>query len=102
MLIRRSDRAATRRATSAIDTGLPMSSTRASPGAADGAGLDDQLHRLLDGHEEPGDVRVGDGDGPAPVDLGLEGGEHRPPAAEDVAEAHAQVRRLGDARRSGW
>ena len=30
--------------------------------AADGAGLDHELHRLLDGHEVAGDVGVGDGD----------------------------------------
>ena len=58
--------------------------------AADGAGLDDQLHRLLDGHEVAGDVGVGDGDRAAALDLGVERGEHRAPAAEHVAEADAR------------
>ena len=38
--------------------------------AADGAGLDDQLHGFLDGHEVAGDVGVGDGDRAARLDLG--------------------------------
>ena len=62
------------------------------PRPPDGAGLDHQLDRLLDGHEEAGDVGVGDGDRPAALDLVLEGGEHRAAAAQDVAEPDAEVR----------
>ena len=60
-------------------------------GAVDGAGLDDQAHRLLHGHEVPADLGVGDGDGAACLDLRGEGGQHRATAAEHVAEPDAAV-----------
>jgi hypothetical protein len=60
--------------------------------AADRRRLDDELHRLLDGHEVPGDVRVGHRDRAAGRDLGAERGEHRAAAAEHVAEPHVEER----------
>ena len=53
--------------------------------------LQHQQHGLGDRHEVAGDVRVGHGDRPALGDLGAEHAQHRPAAAEHVAEPHAQV-----------
>ena len=61
------------------------------PVGADGAGLDDELHGFLDGHEVAGDVGCVTVSGSAGLDLGPERGEHRAAAAEHVAESHAQV-----------
>jgi hypothetical protein len=70
-----------------------MSRTSEDEGVArrpDGPGLDQELDRLLDRHEVPGHLRIGDGQRPAGGDLGVEDVEHRPPAAQDVPEPHAQ------------
>ena len=56
--------------------------------AADRAGLDDELHRLGDRHEEARHLRMRHGDGAAPRDLAPEDRHDRPGRAEDVAEAH--------------
>ena len=63
--------------------------------AADAAGLDEQLDGLVDRHEEPRDVGIGDRDRATGRDLGLERVEHRAPAAEHVAEAHRQEDAVG-------
>ena len=69
------------------------------------ARLDDELRRLGDQHEVANDVRVGDRDGPAGLDLAPEQRHHRSRRAEHVAEADhredraraaAQRRRLED------
>ena len=60
--------------------------------AADGAGLNDQLNRLADGHEEPGHLRVSDRDRAAGLDLALKRGEHRASASHNVPETDAHVR----------
>ena len=83
--------AASRRATSAIRTGSPMSSTRTSPSRADRGRLEDELHGLLAGHEVAGDLGMGHRDRAARGDLRGQGGEHRAAAAEHVAEADGQV-----------
>ena len=57
---------------------------------ADRAGLDDELHGLLDGHEVARHVGIGHGQRLAGVELGAERGEHRAPAPEHVAEPDAQ------------
>ena len=44
-----------------------------------------QVHGLVQIHEEPGHVGVGDGDGISGLDLVDEQGNHRAPAAHDVA-----------------
>ncbi len=50
-------------------------------------GLHDQAHGLLDGHEEAGGVRMGDGHRAAGPDLLGQDGEQGAAGAEDVAEA---------------
>ena len=44
-----------------------------------------QVHRLVQVHQEPGHVGVGDGDGVSGLDLLDEQGDHAAPAAHDVA-----------------
>ena len=56
--------------------------------ATDRSRLDHELNGFLDGHEVASDVRVGDRDRTTVRDLRSEGGEHRPPTAEHVAEPH--------------
>src|SRR5208283_4457450 len=55
--------------------------------APDGEGLQHQAHRLRNGHEKAGDLRVGDGDGPVEADLFLKERNHAAVGAENVAEA---------------
>ena len=57
----------------------------------DHRGLDHELDRLRDGHEEARDLRMGDGDRRAGRQLLGEGRDHRTPAAEHVAEPHRHV-----------
>ena len=52
------------------------------------ARLQHQLGRLGDGHEIAHDVRVGDGDGAAPLDLLLKQRNNAAVAAQHVAEPH--------------
>ena len=58
---------------------------------ADDRGLEDQLARLRDRHEVPGDVRVRDGERTAGAQLLAERVQHGAARAQDVAEAHGQV-----------
>ena len=51
------------------------------------AGQHHEAHGLGDGHEVADDIRVGDRDGAALLDLLPEDGDHRAVGAEDVAEA---------------
>lgn len=51
------------------------------------AGVDDELARFGDGHEEAGDVGVGDGDGAAFGNLSPENRNDGAVGAQDVAEA---------------
>ena len=66
--------------------------------AADDGGLQDELHRLVGGHEVAGHLRMRHRQRAARGDLRGQRGEDRPAAAEDVAEADAQVAPAGLAR----
>src|SRR5690625_7331376 len=55
--------------------------------------LQHELNSLGDGHEEPGDVRVGHRHWAAPFDLSDEGVQNRPSSGQHVAETHAQDRK---------
>ncbi len=74
------------RARSTIRTGSPMSSTRISPLAPLQAGLQQQLGRLRDRHEEARDLGMRDRHRPAAGDLLAEAGNDAAGAAEHVAE----------------
>ena len=52
-----------------------------------GPGQHHKAHRLGDGHEVADDIRVGDRDGAAFLNLPLEDGDHGAVGAQDVAEA---------------
>src|SRR6266511_3351827 len=62
------------------------------PRLTNGAGLDGQLDRLLDAHEEPGDLWMGDRDRVSRIDLRPEGIEYRAAAAEHIPEPHTEIR----------
>ena len=64
-----------------------------------GAGLQDQTHRLGDGHEIADDVRVGHCDRPAMGDLLFEQRDDAAVAAQHVAEAHRHKLGAGLAHR---
>ena len=84
-------------ASSMIETGSPMSSTKISPPCAERARPDDELHGLGDRHEVAGHPRVGDRDRPARRDLPPEDRHDRARRAEHVAEADGRVLRGRDA-----
>src|SRR5690606_28108073 len=66
---------------------------------AEYGGLQDELHRLGNGHEEALDIGVGHRDRPAAGDLLAEGEDDAAPAAEDVAEPDRDVGPAGLAGR---
>ncbi len=59
-----------------------------------GAGLDDELSRLGDGHEIADHLRVSDGHRPSRLDLLVEQGDHGARGGEHVAESHHAEARL--------
>ena len=59
---------------------------------------EDELHRLRNGHEIPGHVRVGDGDRSAPLDLFLEERHDATTATEDVSKPHSAKNGLAAGR----
>src|SRR3546814_15966570 len=57
--------------------------------------LQNELHRLMDGHEIAPDIGMGDGQRTAATKLPLEKRYQRPAGADDVAEKHSEeTRRL--------
>ncbi len=68
---------------------------------SDRPGLDDQLARLGNRHEEAGDLGIGDRDVVAGLDLRAERVQHRPAAAEHVAESDGQERAVRVLREVG-
>ena len=66
----------------------PMSRTNTSPPLAIAGGVHDELHGLGNKHEEAAHVGVGDGDGPAGLDLLQEPRYDTPVAAQYIAKAH--------------
>ena len=61
------------------------------PTLGQGRGLQHQLHRLLDAHEEPGHPGIGHRDRATLGDLPGEGGDDAAPAAQYVPEANGAV-----------
>ena len=61
------------------------------PVATDGACLDHELDRLLDGHEESSHVRIRHRDRATGLDLGPERRNHRASTSENVAESDAEI-----------
>ena len=54
-----------------------------------GPGQHHEAHRLGDGHEVADDIRVGDRDGAAFLNLPLEDGDHGAVGAQDIAKSHS-------------
>ena len=89
-----------RSARSRMFTGSPISSVNTSPPSRQRRRLEHELDRLVDAHEVPGHVGVGDRDRPARLRSGCRNvGMTLPAAAQHVAEAHrAEDRALGRGR----
>src|SRR6185437_9684545 len=69
--------------------------------ATDGCCLEDQLHRFVGGHEVAAYLWMCHRDRTTRGHLRGHGGQHRASAAEDIAEAHAQVRSVRVVRHVG-
>ena len=84
-------------ARSMIRTGSPISSMNTSPPRRQGGGLQDELHRLRDAHEEAGHPGVRDRHRAAGLDLADEGRDDAAARAQHVAEADGAEVRAGAA-----